>query len=141
MKDILQKETLKMREIIFRFWDKEKKEMSPEKELKHLPARYKKNRYLPMEYVGIKDKNDKKIFEGDRVKVINTNGLIQKREIIGIVGFHFASWGVCIEIVAEWGRYQISKPEVGCYLYFLSMSNTTIEIIGNIHEETPKCQK
>lgn len=58
------------RKIIFRAWDKEEKEMIDSFPYNNLQTDYFYARCNVMQYIGLQDKNDTKIFEGDIVKYI-----------------------------------------------------------------------
>ncbi len=130
-----------MREIKFRAWNVETKEMFPVSDLNFWVDRDGKNGFaigirfedeidplfgdpttecIPMQYTGLKDKNGKEIYEGDIVHdstdSFNRNGLISWQR----AGFWYEP------IVPE------GMTQFGGYLYQDDLS--TVEVIGNIHE-------
>lgn len=97
-----------MREIKFRAWDNEDKDMllTPDIYLCQETAEARE-RYTLMQYTGLKDKNSKEIYEGDIVRLFNYSQLQ----------------------VVEWTPY----PEVwSCFNYYSEPSY--YEVIGNIYE-------
>jgi len=85
-----------------------------------------------LQYIGLKDKNGKEIYEGDVVELQNPKNQIQKMRMSGVVIFSFASFGVEIKRVDEWVGYNVEPPEM---VWFLSSINMKLfEVIGNIYE-------
>lgn len=76
------------------------------------------DRYIPEQSVGSKDKNDKLIYENDRVKFI-----WHSEEFEGTVIWYLSSWG--IEISSRFIRLEEN---------FGRDNPKNIEIIGNVHE-------
>ncbi|EAC2292120.1 hypothetical protein AR181_16265 [Listeria monocytogenes] len=127
-----------MREIEFRAFVKRKKEMFPVTDLRF--NRYEKDAVgvsgcgdpyctmcddwynfddvLLMQYTGLKDKNGKKIFEGDIVE-IDVHDHLDGNVIKGKVIFLEGAW-----LVTDSGSFAIS----------LWSEINEIEVIGNIHE-------
>ena len=73
-----------------------------------------------MQYIGLKDKNDKEIYEGDKISSGNLIGIVCFGEIDGIIGWH-------VEL-GKMGHYPIGS-EIN-----LMGQNKLIEVIGNIYE-------
>lgn len=131
-----------MRDIKFRMWSKEYKTMyinemlisasqgmikAANYAMEHFD--YEMNKVLPlglylpltdedaefMQYTGLKDKNNKEIYEGDILKGINYD-INRPKEFIGTVEYN-------------WNRFIVNAK--GFPLYDI---NTTLEVIGNIYE-------
>lgn len=125
-----------MREIKFRAWNG--KEMftnwdwlTSEEGMGITLVGWLNNNYQVMQYTGLKDKNDKEIFEGDIIKIsYGTVNFENKKEIVTDVYFGKAAF-----------RYR-HKDESGSVLDFNSVKivrgyeriTQDVEIIGNIYE-------
>lgn len=77
-----------MREIKFKFWDSERKAMMVDFSgfnenlgINEMFEYLKENKILPLQFTGLKDKNDKEIFEGD------TDGLREVKYESDYAGF------------------------------------------------------
>lgn len=121
-----------MREIKFRAWDAELKKMLPVNKL-HLNIQkveslddswdwYKRDRPI-MQYTGLKDKNGKEIYEGDRLKIVTY--FDETHEVV---------------VREEDGAFIIDTPyteEHDCTVLGWHINNFgghTVEVIGNIYE-------
>ncbi|ECB9836152.1 hypothetical protein FL863_13915 [Listeria monocytogenes] len=109
-----------MREIEFRAWDKEVKEMDYNPSVieiwqnKPINEQFRlesEEKLVWMQYTGLKDKNGKKIFEGDI-------GWDEHNECVGVVKFEEGKFLYVWENIAE----DLQEVADG------------IEICGNIHE-------
>ena len=85
------------------------------------------------QYTGLKDKNGKRIFEGDMIKPFDDE--IDKM----VVEFHYGQFLLCLYgyrgYMAEYGWEEEGK--YGCFeAEPLSSYGDDIEIIGNIHDNT-----
>ena len=137
-----------MREIKFRAWDKQTKKMWMSKcyllidiangrpfntvEDMYMP----KDRYILMQYTGLKDKNGKEIYEGDICKIKNIYDVDDNFN-------HPATLGV-IEYCEERCALNLREMEInhkGGRFWVLWDGCIEIEIIGNIYEDTVKDDK
>ncbi len=109
-----------MRVIKFRAWDIKKSIMLPEKNLYHLPARYKINKIL-LQFIGLHDRNGEDVYEGDIIEWINNaNGVSKKCEII---------FSGCSFMIRGLETYDCHIPiEIFEEEYF------GVRVIGNIYE-------
>ena len=122
------------REIKFRIWENEEKKYLSLRDYQGLGAievendgtltlspRYRflinmmimPERFVPQQYVGLKDKNGVEIYEGDKVKA-----KFYGKEVVGEIGFNsgcFLLWNSCV-----------SDNQLFIF--------TDIEVIGNIYE-------
>ena len=114
-----------MREIKFRAWDKEKEEMTEIININLLDEACRL-----MQYIGLKDKNGKEIYEGDIVKrqaYIDYENQSKINKVEGVIEMYNYSW--CI----------VHKNEDKRYIHPLFMEEefcniNELEIIGNIYE-------
>jgi len=125
-----------MREIKFRAWDKKRKVIvNPDKFYLDINYIYVNNKdgsgywikeddYVLMQYTGLKDKNNKEIYEGDIVKII-----------------YSMSWMKIPEIIVEQVKlvngafmpfYWLRKDEDYEIDYLVNLA--TVEVVGNVFE-------
>lgn len=124
-----------MREIKFRFWDKEENDWlvdgQDETSIYDFAFRYGMNwdhigeplnRVVVMQYIGLKDKNGKEIYEGDIISVDNG-------DYSGFVKFNEADLSYVIE--NRDGGFSFVNGQI----YDERPEYRTYEIIGNIYED------
>jgi uncharacterized phage protein (TIGR01671 family) len=124
-----------MREIKFRAWDTKTKHMSHEQinpfdgdyliEFEHINLDRSSKDLIWMQYIGLKDKNGKEIYEGDIVNNVTYT-------FNGVVFFDNGSFWVreCLSHVDE-GLYDDREKETRWSI------NLDWEVVGNIYE-TPE---
>ena len=124
-----------MRDIRFRAWDKIKKQMSDVRVLDWLnkmvdlphpdierewDINSNENEVVLMQYTGLKDNNEKEIYEGDIVKAVS-----------------FARWVGFIKYLPEKSAFVLWDIEKQPYrddYVFLSQFEDGFEVLGNIYE-------
>jgi len=114
-----------MREIKFRAWDK-KGQIGMIENLR-LDVVLEDERYVIMQFTGLKDKNGKEIYEGD---IVSHRGEFEEEEKIGVIEWFGG------EDSAEFYVRQIkAKDEFGFYeMQGKNFCWDELEIIGNIYE-------
>lgn len=124
-----------MRDIKFRAWDKIKKQMSDVRvidwlnKMVDLPypdierewdINSNENEVVLMQYTGLKDNNEKEIYEGDIVKAVS-----------------FAKWVGLIKYLPEKSAFVLWNIEKQPYrddYVFLSQFEDGFEVLGNIYD-------
>jgi len=129
-----------MREIKFRAWDKEKKEMFNDIWIDgnfiNMPE------YIVMQFTGLKDKNGKEIYEGDIIES-RLNNYIWRYEIKSLEGF-----GNSLYKVTRYRNFRIDEfNEYVMKDCFVNEGRSeligieTSEIIGNVYENPELLKK
>ena len=126
-----------MRKIKFRAWDKESRKMLSSKSwCGHYDDLYFTdinqilekmngvNNTILMQYTGLKDKNEKEIYEGDIVRVIEEELPKDYKENIG-------------EVIFENNSFLFS----GFFGYIFKNDKNSIEVIGNIYQNPELIKK
>lgn len=123
-----------MREFKFRAWNKKTKEMLPDRDnegnLYAITAVDWGNIYEIMQYTGLKDINDKEIYEGDILKNLEIYPRPYDGKDKNLVGIAFFD--------QELGGYYITKKTKNCYDHEKTLQRCTAknyEIVGNIYED------
>jgi len=127
-----------IREIKFRAWDKEDKEMSNDGFLDLKGEDFDYNRFELMQFTGLKDKNGKEIFEGDIVQVGEGEHITQIEIRFGVGTFDSGTY----EFIGFYGVYLkvgfgggYSKGSLCEDLDEITKNNMErFEVIGNIYE-------
>jgi len=147
-----------MREIKFRAWDKERKEIIPDLEDHYiieiegystlifgepLTSKLKINEYIKperiilMQFTGLKDKNGKEIYEGDIVTIIFDKNWSEKYPDTQDVGEVIFDNGT---FCARKGKEKIRAWKDGVHDWHSLENVEELEVIGNIYEN-PKMVK
>ena len=120
-----------MREIKFRAWDTNDKTMIMNP--LGFPELYPLKSL--MQFTGLKDKYGKDIYEGDIVKIHNTQDQVQLMELICVVECEKIFWNLVVKKINSWERYSVYPPDIGYQINFGNIAFTKqIKVIGNIHE-------
>lgn len=116
--------------IEFRAWDKfEKKMIDWDECLKNevlIPEiLLNSERYEPMQCTGLKDKNGRRVYEGDIVRIFydHFNGTFTEKEVVGPVKWECGTWVVNNSFLHHSPEYDETNLE-----------SASVEVIGNIHE-------
>ncbi|USK56549.1 YopX family protein [Cytobacillus solani] len=123
-----------MREIKFRAWDLDAQDrMYSWDEIKlHFSEHVEHEKVVVMQYTGLKDKNDKEIYEGDILNFVEfdtTGGHRDDREFTGIVKWKNGMFEI-------WNKpdSEFYGADGGFVLQYIWLQDDEIEVIGNIYE-------
>lgn len=126
-----------MREVKFRAWYKPEKKMiyNIQNEFEErielgmdcFSDYLKNDDFIVEQYTGLKDKNSRKIYEGDIVKFVDLELAIKPT---GVVCFDNAKFFIK-DLEFSDGTYHIVD------FYDYNIPNRDFEVIGNIHEDSP----
>lgn len=116
-----------MREIKFRAWDKERKEMLMPEQICHLDGNVTKGikEFAPFlelkQFIGLKDKNGKEIFEGDIINICTKeSGIVDENKQVRV---EYLCAFINLDCGLEAPLYDFAVED---RYYF--------EVVGNIHE-------
>lgn len=125
-----------MREIKFRAWDKEQKEWVKYSITDNIPifchntSRWKTDkegkRFILCQYTGLKDKNDREIYEGDIVRAVVFS------KWIGVAKYSDKNQAFVFECIDKNYRGNI---------VFMSQFDQGFKILGNIYENPEMLEK
>ncbi|ENQ3106539.1 phage uncharacterized protein TIGR01671 [Bacillus sp. 491mf] len=130
-----------MKTVEFRAWDIKRKEMYIIDDLYFFEeegiheivdgiARGHHAEYKIMQYTGLKDKNGKKIFEGDIVRLTNSRGFHCLAEVQFVYGCFEVVFQELLYVREGLRGYYRERDYVKCFT-----CNHAIEVIGNIYED------
>lgn len=115
-----------MREIKFRAWDEERKEMLPPWSIWKTDLFHYERTYCLrlMQFTGLRDKNGKEIYEGDILSAILHGGTNTQ---------HIVEWSD--RVMGWWARNtKATNNRDGCCQLFVYAYYSLFEVIGNIYE-------
>lgn len=87
-------------------------------------------RFIPLQYTGLKDKNGKKIFEGDIVRVNEYYKGIGETDLLYKVEYIDRLYKYAFNPIIVNGKYDNNNHDIDLYIY----EANNIEVIGNIYE-------
>lgn len=124
------------REIKFRAWNKFTNTMIPTKKVEFSFSEWINNdNWVFMQFTGLKDKNDKEIYEGDIVRTIGKKwkkneddfgGNYEDVEHISVVEWWKSYSNIGYRLKSKFGKTVMIKPS--------ALVTMKVEVIGNIHE-------
>lgn len=112
-----------MREIKFRAWDKAEKQMRYLTDIVKL-GKSETDRHIHMQFTGLKDKNGKEVYDGDRVSLRFEEAFFSDT-IVGEIDWSDSGSGWIVDFPDRGHSILISS---------LDIDYAQLEVIGNIYE-------